>query len=182
MTSPVVRRWAPILAVVVLLPLTLGVTFQNDWVGFYATQPSQPVRVEPGEPVEFAGTTWQVTDVSRVTAASDEGAEIGLPDETLLLTVAVRVTPDELVDGLSPYCMATLQELDGDTVVRNWDEATFSPIDYSPDDPLEWGCDTELTSPYSFEAWFVVPDDVGEQLSLSLDVTGQRPQFLRLLL
>ena len=176
------RRWVPVLAVLVLVPLTLGITFQNEWVSYYQSRPSQPVEVAAGEAIDFGGAGWQVSDVAETEASSELGEEIGLPAHTRLVTVTVEVTPGEPIDGLSPYCMATLQELDGDRVVRNWDDATFANIDYYPEDPVEWGCTTELTRPYTFEAWFVIPDDAGEQLSLSLEVSEQQPRYLRLAL
>lgn len=177
--KPVLKRALPVLAVAVLLPLTLGITFQNEWVGYNSSRPSQPVTVGAGESVEFAGAGWTVTDVSTVAASSDPGQEIGLPPRTQLVTVTVEVTPDELVDGESPSCTVSLQELDGAAVLRNWQDATFSDIDYSPEDPIEWGCSSDLTAPYSFEAWFVVPDDVGDEVSLSVEVTEELPRYLR---
>jgi len=178
----VIRRWVPVLAVVVLLPLTIGITFQNEWGSYYQNRPSQPVDVAKGDRVEFGGTGWQVTEVSTTEASSASGEEIGLPAHTRLVTVTVQVSPDELIDGLSPYCMASLQEMAGDRVLRSWDDATFADIDYAPEEPLEWGCTPETTSLYEFGAWFVIPDDAGEQLSLSLEVSEQQPRYLRLAL
>jgi hypothetical protein len=177
-----VKRWVPALAVAVLLPLTLGVTFANEWGSYYTTRPSQPVEVAAGASADFAGTGWQVAQTRTVLASSAPGQAYGLPEGTQLVSVVVDVTPGTLVDGESPYCIATLQQRDGGAVVRNWSTAIFSGIDYFPEEPLQSGCSTEQTGPYSFEAWFVVPDDAGSELSLSLELVNELPRYLRLAL
>ncbi|WP_216364026.1 hypothetical protein [Subtercola boreus] len=166
-------------AVVVLVPLTLGVTFSNEWVAYYANRPSQPVAVAAASTADFAGTGWAVESSRRIAADSAEGVEAGLPSGSQLVVVTVDVTPRELSgEGKSPYCTLRLEEQGRGELARTWGDATFDAIDYREPEGVESGCNTDLATPYRMEAKFVIPGDVQTTLALRLEVVDELPRYL----
>ena len=168
------RHGLALAAVVVLVPLTVGITFSNEWVSYYAERPSQPVAVASGASADFAATGWQVESTRRIAADSPDGVDAALPTGSQLVVVTVAVTPQRLAaDGTSPLCEARLAEAGGGELARSWGDATFDPIDYRVADGLESGCMSDLVSPYRFEAVFVIPADVEAPLELRLQVVDE---------
>lgn len=182
MTGGWLRRNAIALgAVVVLVPATLGVTFSNEWVNYYSTRPSQPVSVDSGAAADFGGTGWRVEGSRRVGSASPEGAEIGLPGGSNLVVVTIDVTPRELDEkGASPFCQVRLEEQTGGERARSWGDATFDPIDFDIPDGVESGCTTDLTTPYTFDALFIIPSTVDSALAVHLELADELPRYLSL--
>lgn len=182
MTGGWLRRNAfALVAVVVLVPVTLGVTFSNEWVNYYSTRPSQPVVVDAGSTADFAGTGWRVDSTQRITSTSTEGMEARLPAGSDLVVVTVDVTPRVLDEkGLSPFCELRLEEAGGGELARSWGDAEFDPIDYEGADGVESGCTTDQTGAYRFEALFVIPSTVDAALALHLEVGDELPRYLSL--
>ncbi|RFA13710.1 hypothetical protein B7R21_07705 [Subtercola boreus] len=170
-------------AIIVLVPLTLGITFSNEWVNYYSTRPSQPVVVDPGQSTDFAGTGWAIEGTERISSTSPEGREADLPGGSDLVVVTVSVTPRDLDEkGESPFCEVRLEERDRGELARSWGSAEFEPIDYDEPEGVESGCTTDRTAPYKFEAQFVVPSDTTEALALHLEVGDELPKYLSLTL
>jgi hypothetical protein len=168
-------------AVVVLVPVTLGVTFSNDWGRYYSTRPSQPIEVDAGSAADFAGTGWRVDSTRRVAGGSPEALAAHLPGGSDLVVVTVEVTPRELdEEGASTFCEVRLEEQDGGELARSWGDATLEPIDFEGADGVENGCTPDLTGPYRFEALFVIPASVDSALALHLEVSDELPRYLSL--
>ncbi|PPF78932.1 hypothetical protein C5B96_13955 [Subtercola sp. Z020] len=177
------RNGLALAAVVVLVPLTVGITFSNEWISYYAERPSQPVVVGAGAAADFAGTGWRIEGSRRIAADSAEGADASLPAGSQLVVVTVGVTPRELDDeGTSPFCEVRLQEAGGGELARSWGDASFEPIDYRVSEEAETACTSELTTPYRFEALFVIPAEVDTALVLRLEVVEELPRYLALTL
>ena len=170
-----------LVAVAILLPATVGITFANEWTAYFGQRPSVPVDVAPGDTGTFAATDWVVEDTERIPAAGAEGEEIGLPAGSELVVVSVRVTPGDLdSNGESPRCLLDLEELDGGTVTRGWGDALSDPISFDTADGAESICTASNTDPYLLETIFVVPADAGDELALAVTVVGELPEYLRL--
>jgi len=174
------RNWVGLVAVVVLVPATLAVTFSAEWGRYYADRPSQPVPVAAGESIDFAGAGWQVLDSQRISGTSAEGVDARLPAGTDLVVVTVTVSPHELdADGKSPFCDLQLDEMRGDEVLRSWKDAIFSDIDYTGDPDLGSGCSSAETGDYTFETLFVVPSGASDELAVQLESVNELPRYLR---
>lgn len=174
-------NWIGLVAVVVLLPATVGITFANEWTGYFSERPSAPVDVAAGDPGGFAEAGWIVEATDRIPASSPEGEDIGLPAGSELVVVSTRVSPGQLDDkGESPRCLVRLEELDGDTVTRSWDDSLFERISYTRTDGAFGMCTASNVDPYLLESIFVVPADAGDELALSVTVISELPRYLRL--
>jgi hypothetical protein len=172
-------------AIVVLIPATVGLTFSAQWLGYFASRPSQPQVVAVHQSTEYGNSTWTVTDSTRIEADTDEGRAAQLPAGTSLIVVHLTTDPIRVdKDGLSAYCSIELNELDGDTITRTWNTGQYQPIEY--DDGGEVGCNTDYQSEYAFETYFVVPSDAGTDgtdgtdLALGLATADELPNYLRL--
>jgi hypothetical protein len=177
------RNGIGLVAVVVLVPATLAVTFSAEWGRYYADRPSQPITVAAGERADYAGAGWQVLDSRRIAGTSDEGAEVGLRAGTDLVVVTVAVSPHDLgADGTSPYCDLQLNELRGGEVVRSWKDASFADLDYESAPDALTGCSSEETGDYTFETLFVVPSGASGDLAVQLESVDELPRYLRLAL
>ncbi|MCS5720107.1 hypothetical protein N1027_18405 [Herbiconiux sp. CPCC 205763] len=174
------RNAIGLVAVAVLVPTTIAVTFQAEWGRYYAERPSQPITVATGDSIDFAGAGWRVLDSRRIPATSEEGAASRLPAGTDLVVVTVAVSPRELdADGKSPYCDLQLDEMRGSEVVRSWKDATFADIDYDRDPDVGSGCSSDETGDYTFETLFVVPSGATDELAVQLESVDELPRYLR---
>jgi hypothetical protein len=177
------KNWLGLAAIAVLLPATLGITFAQQWTAYFSSWASAPHEVAGGTTARYSGTGWTLEGVKRISGSSAEGERIRLPGGSDLIVARLRVEPEKLQDGKSPYCTVRLQELRGDEIVREWGDAAFDPVDYEVRADAESGCTSTLTEPYLFEMTFVVPEDAGSgetELGLVLSVVDQLPDFLRL--
>ncbi len=168
------RNLVALVAVAVLLPATLAVTFWNDWVGYWDQRASVPTVVELGAEAQYGGAAWEVTDVRTAEPSSEFGRSIGLPADTRFVSVLLEVTPEQS----SPGCQFTLREESGRQ--RTWNTADLSPLDYYPQGDDSAFCDSERTDPYRIEVYFVVPVDVSEELVLTIEVGESLPSYLRM--
>jgi hypothetical protein len=178
------KRWLRsnrigLLAVVVLLPATVGITFATQWAAYFGERPTDPVVVGAGETVEFAEARWTLDGSRRISASSNEGRELGLPSGSDLVVVSVRVSPD-VGQAETPGCLVTLDELDGSSVARSWGESATDPIDYTATDGTLSYCATDASAPYTLESVFVVASGAGDDLALSLTVASELPRYLSL--
>jgi hypothetical protein len=174
------RNRRALLAVVVLLPATLGIMFANQWVGYFAEWPSRPVPVAVGGSVDYADALRSITSSERVTGGSAAGAERGLPADTDLVSVTLSVTPGGPVDD-DDLCRVWLEESGGSHAARKWSPSGSGAISLDGPRPEVTSCSSELSDPYTFTAEFVVPADAGDtgQLSVGVAVASALPEFAR---
>lgn len=174
------RRWLRsnrfgLVAVAVLLPATVAITFATQFSSYFSGRPSVPLAVASGATAEFARADWTLVDSRRIAGTSDEGAEIGLPTGSDLVVVTVRVSPG---DGEAPGCLMQLDELAGSSVIRSWGESTTDPIDYTPAEDTRSYCDSDAVAPYTLEAAFVMASDAGDDLAFAVSVDRELPRYL----
>jgi hypothetical protein len=169
--------------IAVLTPATIAVTFSTEWSSFLTTRATQPVEVTEGLAAEFDGAEWRVAHTERISSASREGVEAGLPAGSDLVLVSVEVNPGVLsAKGESSPCTVRLGEYEGsgDTAIRSWGDATYAAIDYRTPDGVESGCSPDIVEPYTFISTFVIADDASDNLGVLLEVSDQLPRYLLL--
>jgi len=172
-----------LLGIAVLLPVTLGAIYANEWGRYNAINPTSPIDVTARETVDFGGANWTLEGSRSITSVTEEGREAGLPVDTVLHVVTFEVDPYEFTideftsERRSAYCQLQLVEADG--AQRTWSTATFSPISYTRSDGVEGSCWSENTEQYTVEAIFVVPRDASDNLVMTLDPGTERPNYLR---
>lgn len=166
------RNRLALLAVLVLLPATLGIMFVNQWVRYFEQWPTRPVDVAVGETVEYGNARWRIEATDRVSGDSAAGRERDLPAGTDLVVVTVGVDPTGTgPDGVPELCTARLEESGGVRATRSWTNAAGGAISLDGDGPLLTSCSSELSTPYTFDAEFVVPADAGWSASLTVGIT-----------
>ncbi|WP_411699514.1 hypothetical protein [Conyzicola sp.] len=170
------RNWIGLVAVAVLLPATVGITFATEWTQYFGGRASAPVTVDAGDTAEFAQARWSVDSTQRISASSAEGEKIGLPAGSDLVVVTVRVSPAG--DAEPPGCQVQLEEFDGGSVSRSWDDAATDPIDYDPSEGTASICPTDAVAPYVLESTFVVASDASDDLALAVTVPSELPRYL----
>lgn len=184
MKSWLARNRVGLVGVLVLAPATLSITFAQQWTAYRENWPTTPVEVDPGTAARYAGTGWSLDSTERIAASSAEGREMGLPRGSDLVVARVLVEPDVLNgNDESPYCQTRLQELRGDAITREWNDAGLDPIDFEATAGTSSFCATEQTKPYLLESVFVVPEDAGTDgtgLGMSLSVVEELPDYLRI--
>lgn len=181
MTSWLRKNAIALAAVVVLAPTTIGVTVANDWGSYLSERPSQPVEVAADHSARFAGAGWRVESVERFGVASDEGVEAELPTGTQLVAVTVQVSPKQLDDGgRSAGCTVRLLEdpRSGTDQPRSWGAEGFSPLSSDFTNGIESGCNPQLDTDYRFTSYFILPEDVDDDLALQVQVADELPRFL----
>ena len=170
------RNWIGLVAVAVLLPATVGITFATQWAAYFGGRPSAPISVLADDTADFAQTRWNVEGTKRISSASAEGEQIGLPSGSDLVVVTARVSPDS--GAAAPGCILQLEEFDGGSVSRSWDESTTDPIDYEPSEGTQSYCATDAVAPYVLESIFVIASDAGDDLALAITVPSELPRYL----
>jgi hypothetical protein len=183
-----VKRWlrrnaVALVGIAVLTPATIAVTFSTEWNTFLTTRATQPVEVAAGLSAEFDGAEWRVARTERISSASSEGVDAGLPSGSDLVLVTVEVDPEELAVGdESSFCTVRLGEYEGsgNTPLRSWGDATYAAIDYRNPDGVESGCSPDVIEPYKFISTFVIADDASDNLGVLLEVPDQLPRYLLL--
>jgi hypothetical protein len=177
------RNMVALVAVAVLAPTTVAVTFSTEWNTFLSTRASEPVEVAEGLAARFDGAEWRVAGSERISAESREGTDAGLPAGSDLIVVTIEVTPGDLsADEESSSCTVRLGEYEGtgDTPRRSWGDATFAAIDYRAPEGAETGCSPDITDPYTMTSTFVVASDASDNLGVQLEVADQLPRYLLL--
>jgi hypothetical protein len=176
------RNTPALLAVLVLLPATLGIMFANQWIGRLEERPSRPVEATIGETVDYANAAWTIEATDRVPGSSAAGLERGLPAGTDLIVVTVGVSPAAPgADGLYDLCTVRLEESGDDRATRTWSNAARGTIRLTGDGPVLTSCSSESSSPYSFDAEFVVPTETGDfsDLTAGIVVPDALPEYAR---
>jgi hypothetical protein len=177
-----VKRWlkqnaVALVAVAVLAPATVAVTFSTEWSSFLTTRPTQPIEVAEGR------AQWRVARTERISSTSREGVDAALPAGSDLVLVTVEVDPGNLTaEDKSSFCTVRLGEYEGsnDTAVRIWGDALFSGIDYRTPEGVESGCSPDIIEPYTFTSTFVIADDASDNLGVLLQVSDELPRYLLL--
>jgi len=173
------RNWIALVAVAVLAPATVGITFATQWTEYFGGRASAPTSVGAGDTAEFARADWSLTSSRRISGTSAEGLEIGLPAGSDLVVVTVRVSPEPPADGdETPGCLVRLEEFDGTSVTRSWGDATLDPISYTAAEGTHSYCASDAVGPYTLESVFVVASDAGDELALSVTVATELPRYL----
>jgi len=163
------RNRRALLAVLVLLPATLGIMFANQWLGYFEEWPSRPVPAAAGETIEYGNARWSIETSDRVLGDSAAGRERNLPAGSDLLVVTVAVDPTGTgPDGKTDLCSARLEESGRQEATRTW--SNTGPISLDGPGPERTSCSSTLTTPYTFDAQFVVPADAGKASSLSVSI------------
>jgi hypothetical protein len=174
------RNSRALVAIVVLLPATLGIMFANQWIGYFEEWPSRPVDAAAGETLEYGNARWSIEATDRVPGTSAAGRERDLPDGTDLVVVTVRVDPTGFgPDGVPDLCTVRLEESGGTTPTRSWANGGAISLDGSGPDLVS--CSSELTTPYTFDAQFVVPTDAGDssKFTVGIAVVTELPEYAR---
>lgn len=182
------KRWlrrnaVALVAIAVLAPTTIAVTFHSEWNSFLSTRATQPLEAAQGHAVRYADTEWRVRGSERIAGGSREGIDAGLPAGSDLLIVTIDVDPGNLAEGdESRFCMVRLAEYSGsgNDPSRSWTDAMFSPIDYRVPEGTETGCSPDIHVPYTFTSTFVIAGDAGDSLGLHLEVAEELPRYLLL--
>ncbi|WP_146073479.1 hypothetical protein [Cryobacterium sp. N22] len=175
------RNGRALLAVLVLLPVTVGIMFANQWIRYFEEWPSRPVNAAVGETLEYGNARWRIESTARVSADSAAGRERDLPAGTDLISVTVEVDPTGTgPDGVPDLCTARLEESGGGTVTRSWSNGSRGAL-LGGAGPLLTSCSSDLSTRYSFEAEFVVPAEAGESSSLTVNIAvpGFLPEYGR---
>lgn len=175
------RNGRALLAVLVLLPVTVGIMFANQWIRYFEEWPSRPVNAAVGETLEYGNARWRVESTDRVSADSAAGRERDLPAGTDLISVTVEVDPTGTgPDGVPDLCTARLEESGGGTVTRSWSNGSRGAL-LGGAGPSLTSCSSDLSTRYSFEAEFVVPAEAGESSSFTVNIAvpGFLPEYGR---
>jgi hypothetical protein len=181
-TSWLRRNRLALSIVVVLLPVTLVITFANQWFAYYAAWPSQPLDVAVGEVVDYGDADWRIEGSRRFTAASPEGQARRAPAGTDVVVVTVWIDPSRQADDEDArLCTARLEESGGTGPDRGWSNAAGGAVRLSGTAPELTSCNSEQSGPYTFDAEFIVPPDAGQGSSFTLGVavTDQLPAYAR---
>jgi hypothetical protein len=176
------RNSRALLAILVLLPATLGIMFANQWLGQLDERPSRPVDVAVGDSVDYGRASWTIAGTERVPGTSAAGRERDLPPGTDLIVVTVGVSPSGPgTDGEQDLCSVRLEESRSDGTTRSWSNAAGGRIDLGGDGPAITSCSAGLSSPYVFDAEFVVPVETGDVDTLTADivVVHALPEYAR---
>lgn len=176
------RNRRALLAVLVLLPTTLGIMVANQWVRYFEEWPSRPVDVAAGETLDYGNARWSVEATDRVIGASAEGRERDLPAGTDLVLATVRVDPTGTdPDGVPDLCTVRLEESGGENATRSWSNAAGGAIPLDGAGPSLTSCSSELSTTYTFDAEFVVPADAGDSstLTVGIAVVDALPEYAR---
>jgi hypothetical protein len=176
------RNRRALLAILVLLPATLGIVFANQWIGYFDEWPSRPVNATAGDTLDYGNANWQVEPADHVSGDSAQGRERNLPAGTDLVVVTVDVDPTGTgPDGVPDLCSVRLEESGGGAATRSWANVPSGSIPLDGAGPELTSCSSELSTPYSFDAEFVVPADAGEDTTLAVHiiVAGELPEYAR---
>jgi hypothetical protein len=180
------KRWlrtnlVGLVAIVLLVPATVAITFANEVGAYNDARATEYVAMGPGDDLDYGGNGWKLEDVRRISWASEEGVDTDLPNATDLVVVTVSVTPKEFsAEGLSSFCTVRLNEMDKDSIARSWMDSTHDPIDFWPPDGVEAYCKSDLDDPYLMQSAFVVPSDTSDELTMQIMVDAELPRYLRL--
>ena len=88
------RNAVALAAVVVLAPATAAAAGYEDWRDYRQRQPTDDAATGTAGIVEYAGATWRLASVQRVTAlpAETDDRRVALPDDVDVIVVNVAIT------------------------------------------------------------------------------------------
>jgi hypothetical protein len=163
------RNVVALVALVILLPVTVGVIALNEWSQFDQGHPTKPISVDPGDDVIYGG--------ARIGPAKSEFTDNVLaPADTRVVHAVLLVTP-----GAGPIScsLPTLREAGG--AQRQWAEAS-ADLDIPYDPESHTVCDSDLPIRYSLTVDYLVPDDAVGPFVLEFTVAEEVPRYLQLLI
>ena len=161
------RNAAALAALVVLVPVTVGVIAANEWSDWDLGHPTKATTVDAGDSTIYGGATIGP-------ASAEFTDDAGIPPGTRVVHATILITPgDEPISCLSPI----LRETGG--AQRQWDEASFE-LDRDYDPSLKTSCDSELPIRYSLTLDYLVPADATGPFALELSTGDALPQYVRL--
>ncbi|CAL4860290.1 hypothetical protein MMM2322_01969 [Microbacterium sp. MM2322] len=162
-----------LLALIVLVPVTVGVFTGWEWWKVAGYAPTFPTVAEQGGSTDFAGITFGPATATEVSLPDED-----LPEGTKILWV--RVPLDR--HGAATGCLVNgLRELSGqgrfweqDSATVTWDSRryTFCPTDRA--------ADLFPKGPFQIDVPFIVPDDVEGPLGVELVIPDEFPGYVRL--
>ncbi|WP_435747628.1 hypothetical protein [Microbacterium sp. PMB16] len=145
------RNRLALIALAVVVPVTAGGVGWHEWHQYFGFggRPFQPVLVEDGDSIEFAGAEWGPLRGGEL----DDLSGFDLPDGTTVVAVGIPVDPD--AKGVSCTTPVLVDQETG----REW-RAARSEIGllYNSEEPET--CDSSTRGEYELIVPFVVPDDV----------------------
>lgn len=161
------------LALVVLVPVTVGVFVGWEWWKVARYEPTFATTAQQGSAVDVADITFgpaTATEVSLQGVRPPEGTKI----------LWVRVPVDR--HGAATGCIVRgLRELHGqgrfwneDSGDVGWDYRLFTAC------PMDRGSDLFPPGPFQIDVPFIVPDDVAGPLGVEFVLPDELPSFVRL--
>lgn len=166
------NRWY-LVALAVLVPAAILVSLHAGYWEYLEGRDGRPVAVTSGEPVDYSGATWTLTDWQAYPADSAEGQDASLFPGTTLLAATVDVEPGTV----GPGCSVELLDASGERV---WQTASYDLAVYErAEDTIDY-CDSEAEEPYRLQVHFVIPDDAVEGARLRLWSSDSLPALLLL--
>jgi hypothetical protein len=151
-------------AVIVLAPVTAAAISLNAWQGINAVH---HIAVAEGDQVEYGGA-----EVGPLRARFDDLD--GIPRETRVVAVEIDIDPGG--DGFSCGSPTLIETT---ALHREWLASTTS-IDRPYDPDRVTYCDPKVTTVYTVEFDFLVPEDAVGPFQLELEDPDGAPDVLRL--
>lgn len=159
------NRWF-LIALVVLLPLTVGLIGFREWSASFGSSPVIPRAVAAGETV--GGATWGEATLEEMPMTEGEAPEGA---RAALLRIQVDPSGDPIECG-SPV----LHETAG--LQRSWD-LTRSAGELPDGLEEELRCPEGSTAAFELVVPFILPADAEGPFSIDVEVPELSPQFLR---
>lgn len=167
------RNRRALLAVVILIPLTVGVAGGWEFWKRVQGRPTFAVTAAAGSTIDFDGITF-----GPATAAEVSSPAIDLAPDSKVISVSVPVDRH----GAATACsIPVLRELGGqgrlweaDHQLLRWDSSLYT---FCPSDP-KW--DSFPDGPFTIDVPFIVPDDVSGELGVEFTLIDELPRYLRL--
>lgn len=167
------RNRRSLLAVVVLVPLTVGVAGGWEFWKQVQGRPTFAVTADAGTTIDFDGITFGPATAEQITVP-----DVELPPGTKVVAVSVPVDRH----GASTACsIPVLRELGGqgrlweaDHQILRWDWRLHT---FCPADPE---ADSFPDGPFTIDVPFIVPDDVTGKLGVEFTLVDELPRYVRL--
>lgn len=168
------RNRSALLALVILLPVTVGIFCGWEWWKTSSGRPTFAVTAERGESVDLGGVTFGPARATETTIADAE-----IPPGTKILAVRIPVDRHGATTGCEVYALREMagkeRVFEADTARLPWD---FHRYTLCPMDPE---ADLFPTGPFSIDVPFIVPEDVDGPLGVELLIVDELPRYARLI-
>lgn len=167
------RNRGALLAIVILVPLMVGIAGGWEFWNRVQGRPTFPVTAAVGSSLDFGGITFGPA-TAEVTSIPDAQ----LPPNTKIIAVSVRVDRHDATTSCSIPVLRELTgkgrlwEADSQIVPWNWRLNTLCPAQ-STRNLFPGGA-------FSIDVPFIVPDDVDGELGVEFTIPNQLPRYARL--